>query len=173
MTKQYTTAARVVPLGGAVLGAAVFGAVIGATAAAARGIRQVKNGEATRQEVAMDVARESGSTAVAAGAGVAVASALGLGPILSAVGVVAVAVGAKYALDSVLSPSRPKSAAVAAVPESAGAAAAKAAPQKAAPKTTAAKKSAAPKRTAKPAAQKKAAPGTKQETKKAQTPDKA
>lgn len=83
------------------LGSALFGAIIGGTSAAAKAIRKVNNGEAGRDEAVMDVAREAGTTAVAAGTAGAVVGTLNIGPILSALGIIAVATGTKYAMDSI------------------------------------------------------------------------
>ncbi|WP_419785972.1 hypothetical protein [Pseudodesulfovibrio sp.] len=144
MTKQYPTPPKTAAIGGAILGAATFGAILGATTATAKGIRQVKNGQATKEDVARDAAREAGSTAIAAGTGVAVVSALSLGPLLSTVGVAAVAVGIKYALDSVLKPA----------PVKAVAGGVTTTPAKPAAKKPTAKKTATGKATAKKAARK-------------------
>ena len=89
---------------GTVLGTAVFGAIVGGTAAAAKGIRQIRNDEAGKEEIMINVAKEAGSTAVAAGTAGAIVGALRIGPVLSAMGIVAIATGTKYALDSVLEP---------------------------------------------------------------------
>ena len=181
MTKQYPAPAKGASVLGTAAGAAVFGAMVGGTAAAAKSIRKVNNGEATREEAVMDVAREAGSTAVAAGAATAVTSGLGLGPVLSLLGIAVAATGVKYALDSVLQKKTPMPAPVsiadgktAAAPKK-KAAAKKAAAKKAAPKKAAAKKvtvkKAAPKKTApkktaakKTVAKKKAAPTATENT---------
>jgi len=132
-----------------VTGAAVFGALVGGTAAAAKGIRQVKTGRATKEEAALDVAREAGSTAVAAGAATAVVGALGLGSFLSILGIAAVATGTKYAMDSLLPPAKP-------APAKAPAAPAKKAAPKTAAKKSATKKTAAKRKTTKKSTAKKA-----------------
>lgn len=97
--------------GGAAVGATVFGAVLGGAAVAAGTYPKVRSGEMARCDAVREVAREAGTTGVSAGAGVAVAGALGLGGVLSFVGIVAVATGTKYALDSALKHARPKEAA--------------------------------------------------------------
>jgi len=102
MTKKINTSMKSSPVLGTALGAAVFGAVIGGTAAAAKGLREVKAGQATSRDVATGVAREAGSTAVAVGAATAVVGALSLGPFLSTLGIAAVATGTKYAMDSLI-----------------------------------------------------------------------
>lgn len=102
MIKNYSP--KPVAPAGAIAGTALFGAIVGGTAAAAKGIRQVKEGESTKEQVAAAVAREAGTTAMAAGAATAVVGTLGLGFFLSTLGVVAVATGTKYALDSLFRP---------------------------------------------------------------------
>lgn len=87
-------------LGAATIGAVLVGTVAGSVDAAARDIRKIKNGEMSRRDAALDVAREAGTTGLATGAAVAVLGALGLGGVLSVLGVAAVATGAKYLLDS-------------------------------------------------------------------------
>lgn len=167
MTQQNTKS-----FAGTVLGTALFGAIVGGTAAAAKGIRQVKSGETTKEEAAVNVAREAGTTAVAAGTAGAVVGALRLGPVLSTLGIVAVATGTKFAMDSLMEKALPAHAPAAKkhapliMDSEKGAA--KPAPQKAAPKKTTAQKTAAKKttaaktaskkNTAKKAAPKKAAP---------------
>jgi hypothetical protein len=176
MTKKISTKIKASPALGTAMGAALFGAVIGGTAAAAKGLREVKAGRATGQEVGADVAREAGSTAVAAGAATAVVGALSLGPFLSTLGIAALATGTKYAMDSLLQGN--KSAPALAGPGQAESAAplAKADTGKKAPvKKTAAKKSPAKKTATRKAAPKKttsaktgkSAPKTKTETDKA------
>jgi len=90
--------------GAATLGATLFGAVVGGAAAAAGAVSKVKSGEMDKREAAIEVAREAGTTGVATGTAVAVVGALGLGGLLSFAGMVVVATGTKYALDSVLKP---------------------------------------------------------------------
>lgn len=167
MTKKYPTPTKSSSALGTAVGAAFFGAIVGGTAAAAKGIRKVKAGEAEREEVVIDVAREAGSTAVAAGAATAFAGALGLGPILSTLGIVAVATGTKYAMDSLLTPQAPATAPVMVSAGKAAAATPVATPKKAA-KKPAAKKTAAQKTATKKSTAKKAAP-KKTATKKATT----
>ncbi len=147
---------------GVTMGTALFGAIVGGTAAAAKGIRQVKDGSATKEEVAVNVAREAGTTAVAAGAAAAVVGALGFGPILSTLGIAAVATGTKYAMDSLVAPKTPATATAGKkhaplTPAPKKTAAQKTAPKKAAAKKTTAKKTAAKKTTTKKAAPKKTA----------------
>lgn len=153
MTKKYPTPAKPTSFLGTALGAAMFGAIVGGTGAAAKGIRAIKAGEATKEAVALDVAREAGSTAVAAGTATAVIGALGFGPLLAPFGIVAVATGTKYAMDALLKPNGPEPATVtvaASVPT-----VKKAAPAKKAAKKPTAKKAPAKKaKTAKTAAKK-------------------
>jgi len=183
MTKKYPSPTKASSVVGTALGAAVFGAIVGGTGAAAKGIREVKAGDATGEEVALDVAREAGSTAIAAGTATAVVGALGFGPFLSVLGIAAVATGTKYAMDSLLAPKQQAAAPVMVPAGKAAAATPVAAPQKktagktaarkpaakkATPKKTAAGKAAAQKTTAKTAAAKKASP-KKAAAKKAET----
>ncbi|NDV24866.1 magnetosome protein MamC [Desulfovibrio sp. JC022] len=86
------------------LGTAFLGAIIGGTGAAAKAIREVSNEQKSKEEAVIDVAKEAGATAVAAGISAAAVGALKLGPVLSTVGIIAVATGTKYAMDSVLKP---------------------------------------------------------------------
>ncbi|NDV28539.1 magnetosome protein MamC [Desulfovibrio sp. JC010] len=86
------------------LGTAFLGAIIGGTGAAAKAIREVSNEQKSKEEAVIDVAKEAGATAVAAGVSAAAVGALKLGPVLSTVGIIAVATGTKYAMDSVLKP---------------------------------------------------------------------
>lgn len=170
MTKKQAIPTKTPSALGPVLGAAMFGAIIGGAAAAAKGIRDVKSGRATAESAAMDTAREAGTTAIAAGAAAVVVGALPVGPVLSTLGIAAVAVGTKYAMDSVLSPGKPEPApapvaaakASAATPVATAAKKAKkATPAKAKPKKAAAPKKTTKKSTAKkPAAQDKAKPDT-------------
>ena len=175
MTKKYPSTIKASSVVGTAMGAAVFGALVGGTGAAAKGIREVKSGDATREEVALNVAREAGSTAVAAGTATAVVGALGFGPFLSILGIAAVATGTKYAMDSLLAPKQQGFAPVMIPAGKAAAATPVAAPQKKAAKKSTAKKpttkKAAPK---KPAAKKTAAPKTaKTATPKKTSPKKA
>lgn len=98
--------------GASTLGAVVFGALVGGTAAAAKGLRAVKNGESSREEALRNIARETGTTALAAGTAVAIMGRTGLGPVLTTAGMAVVATGTKYAMDSLL-----LSASVSAAPE--------------------------------------------------------
>jgi hypothetical protein len=85
--------------GAALLGGAVFGAVIGGTSSAVTNVRKVKQGEMEREEAVRAVAKEAAFTGLAAGTATGVVGALGLGGVLALVGVAAVATGARYALD--------------------------------------------------------------------------
>jgi len=121
-------------VGSAVSGAAVCGMVAGGTAAAARSIRQVREGSMTRQQAVGRVLREAGSTGLASGVAVGVVGGLGLGGLLSLMGVAVVATGTKYALDSVIN--GPQQAQAVAGTDAAPAEE-KPAPSKPAPKSTA------------------------------------
>lgn len=88
----------------ALTGAVVSGVVIGGTAAAATSIRKVKKGLMTKEDAARNVAREAGTTGVAAGAAAMVVGGLGIGGLLGLVGVALVATGTKYMLDTAFKP---------------------------------------------------------------------
>ncbi len=105
------------------------GAIVGGTAAAARNISRVNKDEITRSEAVKDSLKEAGTTGVATATATAVVSSIGLTGTLSLVGLVAVAIGAKYATDKVLSSA--SAACAKAVP------AAEAAPEKAGSKKSA------------------------------------
>lgn len=79
------------------------GAIVGGTAAAARNISRVNKNEITRNEAVTDSLKEAGTTGAATATATAVVSAIGLTGTISLVGLVAVAIGAKYAADKVLS----------------------------------------------------------------------
>ncbi|WP_207263869.1 magnetosome protein MamC [Desulfovibrio sp. Huiquan2017] len=167
MTNKINTKTKYVPVLGTAMGAALFGAVIGGTAAAAKGMREVKAGRATGQEVGASIAREAGSTAVAVGAATAVVGALSLGPFLSTLGIAALATGSKYAMDSLLQGKKPEPALAGPAQSQTAASAVKAdTGKKAAARKTAAKKSPAKKAATKKAAPKKT---TSSKTAKAKT----
>lgn len=162
MTKKSTSTGTLLAT---TMNSALFGAIVGGSAAAAKGINQIRKGEATKEGVALDVAKEAGTTAVAAGTASAVVGALGLGSVLSTLGIIAVATGAKYAIDTYLVPelvgsscAPKKHAELQPAPVAKTAAATpKTAAKKSTPKKTVAKKAAPKKATAKKAAPKKAA----------------
>ncbi len=82
------------------LAAGGFGAVIGATAAAAKNIKRVGNDEISRQDAVKDVIKEATGTGLATAAATAAVQATGTRGFLSLVGMVAVATGAKYVWNS-------------------------------------------------------------------------
>lgn len=86
----------------AAFGGFVAGALTGATAAAARNLRQVKDGTMTRKEAAADVIQEASSMGIAGSIGVGITAALGLTGAFSIVGVALISSGAKYGIDSLL-----------------------------------------------------------------------
>ncbi len=155
MTNKYPTPSKASSVIKSVMGAAAFGAIVGGTAAAAKGIRQVKAGEKTKEEVAENVAREAGATAVAVGTSAMVVGALGFGPFLATLGTVMVATGTKYAMDSVLKPAKTDLVPVMIPTGKAAAATPTAASKKTAAKKAPAKKAAAKKATTKKTAAKK------------------
>ncbi len=87
----------IAPRASLAMGAA--GAIVGGAVAAARNIDRVKQGRLTREEAVKDVIKESGTTGISTAMATAVVSAVGLTGILSLVGFVSVAVGAKYLAD--------------------------------------------------------------------------
>ncbi|XPV75058.1 MAG: hypothetical protein ACNI27_10485 [Desulfovibrio sp.] len=97
-----------IPTTAATLSTGVFGAVIGATAATARSIPAVRSGAMSKEQALGYVAKEAGTTGVAAGTAAAVAGYLGTGGFLSLVSIAVVATGTKYALDNALSSPEPK-----------------------------------------------------------------
>ena len=94
---------QTVPATAVAMSTGVFGAIIGATAATARSIPKVRSGEMTKEQALGYVAKESGTTGIAAGTAAAVAGFLGTGGFLSLVSVAVVATGTKYALDKAFS----------------------------------------------------------------------
>jgi uncharacterized protein (UPF0335 family) len=84
----------------ATLAAGGLGAVIGATAAAAKDIQRIGNDEMTRQDAVKDVIKEAAGTGLAVAAATAVVRATGARGLLSLLGIVAVATGTKYAWNS-------------------------------------------------------------------------
>ena len=89
---------------GAAFNAGLLGALVGGVAEAAGSAAQVRAGTITRQQAVTNVAREAGTTGLATGGAVAVAGSLGLTGFASLAGIILVATGAKYALDSLLRP---------------------------------------------------------------------
>ncbi len=76
--------------------------MIGATAATAKNIQRVSNEEITRQEAVKDVLKEAAGTGLATAAAAAAVHATGARGLLSLVGVLAVATGAKYVWNSAI-----------------------------------------------------------------------
>jgi DNA-binding phage protein len=94
------TYAGFAPRASLAMGAA--GAILGGSIAAARNISRVEKQEMTREEAVRDVLKESGTTGLSTAMATAVVSATGLTGILSLVGLVSVAVGAKYLADKAM-----------------------------------------------------------------------
>lgn len=94
------TYAGFAPRASLAMGAA--GAIVGGSIAAARNISRVEKQEMTREEAVRDVLKESGTTGLSTAMATAVVSATGLTGILSLVGLVSVAVGAKYLADKAM-----------------------------------------------------------------------
>ncbi len=91
----------IAPRASLAMGAA--GAIIGGTAAAARNINRVKQGQMTREEAVKDVIKETGTTGISTAMAMAAVSAVGVTGIFSLLGFVSVAVGAKYLADKAMS----------------------------------------------------------------------
>lgn len=98
-----STARPIAPtLASAALGGLIAGVVTGATVAAATSLRQVKDGEITKQEATQQIMREAGTMGLATTAGVTATAALGLTGIMSIFGVALFTTGSKYGIDSLL-----------------------------------------------------------------------
>jgi len=82
------------------------GAVIGAASSAAKNIRKVQKGETSNQEAVKNVLKEAAGTGLATAAGTVAVRALGARGFLSLLGVMAVAVGAKYVWDAATEPEK-------------------------------------------------------------------
>lgn len=112
------TYAGFAPRASLAMGAA--GAIVGGSIAAARNIAKVEKQEMTREEAVRDVLKESGTTGLSTAMATAVVSAAGLTGILSLVGLVSVAVGAKYLADKAVAGARTVKCCSAASPEKHG-----------------------------------------------------
>lgn len=93
----YRTSSAIVPAATAASG--TVGAIVGGTAAIARDVKRVKDGEMTTSQAAGDIAKESAGTGIATAAGVAVVGTLGMTGFLGILGMVGVASGTKYIWD--------------------------------------------------------------------------
>jgi len=91
----------IAPRASLAMGAA--GAIIGGTAAAARNIDRVRQGQMTREDAVRDVIKETGTTGISTAMATAAVSAVGVTGIFSLLGFVSVAVGAKYLADKAMS----------------------------------------------------------------------
>lgn len=91
---QYLSRATIVMTG--------LGAVVGGASAAARNIRRVKTNEIDRREAVADTAREMAGAGVATGLASVVMSTLNAGMAVSLLGTTALAIGAKYVWDGIL-----------------------------------------------------------------------
>lgn len=89
-------------LGSAALGGLIAGVVTGATVAAATSLRQVKEGEITKQEATSRIMREAGTMGLATTVGVTATAALRLTGVLSIFGVALFTTASKYGIDSML-----------------------------------------------------------------------
>lgn len=101
-----TKVVRSVP--GASLAMGGVGAIIGGTAAAAKNIRRVKNAEIKREEAVKDTLREATGAGLATATATAVMGAVGATGLVSILGVLVVATGAKYFWDGITQPEKPK-----------------------------------------------------------------
>jgi hypothetical protein len=89
-----------------------IGAVIGATGAAARNIRQVKEAKMTREEAVRDALKESAGTGLATATATAVVGLAGAGGLFSLAGMLVVATGSKYLFDAATSQGKAQSKAI-------------------------------------------------------------
>jgi len=80
------------------------GAVVGGASAAAKNIRRVKAREIDRREAVADTAREMAGAGVATGIASVLMSTLNAGMAVSLLGTAALAIGAKYVWDGILTP---------------------------------------------------------------------
>ena len=77
----------------------VLGGIVGGTAAAAKNIKSLKNGEISQSEAALDVGKETVGAGVATAAAAVAAGMVGSSVLISAVTVIGVGTGAKYFWD--------------------------------------------------------------------------
>ena len=91
-----TFVATRVLLPAATTAAGSVGAIVGGTAAAAKDIKRVKEGEMTKGAAVADIGKEAVGTGLATAAGVALTGALGITGLLGLVSIVGVSAGAKY-----------------------------------------------------------------------------
>ncbi|MFP4048396.1 MAG: hypothetical protein ACLFT8_00475 [Desulfovermiculus sp.] len=89
-----------------------IGAVIGATGAAARNIRQVKEAQMTKEEAVRDTLKESAGTGLATATATAVVGLAGAGGLFSLAGMLVVATGSKYLFDAATSQEKARTQAV-------------------------------------------------------------
>jgi hypothetical protein len=101
-----TQIARSVP--GATFAMGGVGAIIGGTAAAAKNIRRVKEAEIKKDEAVKDTLREATGAGLATATATAVMGAVGATGLVSILGVIAVATGAKYFWDGITQPAKPQ-----------------------------------------------------------------
>jgi len=101
-----TLANRSVPRSSLAMGG--VGAIIGGTAAAAKNIRRVKDGEIHREEAVRDTIKEAAGAGLATAAATALVGVFGATGLLSLVGIIAVATGTKYVWDAATAPAAAK-----------------------------------------------------------------
>jgi hypothetical protein len=104
-----TKVTRLVPHATLAMGG--VGAIVGGTAAAAKNIRRVKEGEIKREEAVKDTIKEAAGAGLATATAAAVVGAVGATGLLSLLGVLAVATGTKYLWDAATAPGNAPSAA--------------------------------------------------------------
>ena len=83
------------------------GAIVGGTAAAARNIRRVKDARITREDAIKDTLREAAGAGLATATATVVVRAVGATGLLSLVGILAAATGAKYFWDAATAAPKP------------------------------------------------------------------
>lgn len=99
--QNQTLTRSAIPTGG-IVAMGLAGAVITAVAATARGLRELKDGDATRSEVIGEVAKEALGGGLATAAGAAVAGTVFRSNALSLVAMAAVGIGVKYVYDGMV-----------------------------------------------------------------------
>ena len=107
MTKQNyamsSSVATVAPVSRVALGAGVFGAVLGASAGLAEGIAGYRAGTMDKQQAAMHTLKEASGSGLAAAAGAAVATTVGMGGVVGLLGMLAVGTAVKFVWNNAMS----------------------------------------------------------------------
>lgn len=93
----YTGVSRFVPHAALAMGG--VGAIIGGSASAARNLRKVREGELGKEEAIRDIVRDAAGSGLATGVATAAVGVIGGTGILSILGLLTIATGAKYIWD--------------------------------------------------------------------------